>query len=94
MQPNVGGYDRLARAALGPVAIVVGVALLIGAVSLDAGGLGAIVGVLALVVGVVFVATAALRWCPLNAVTAIDTTAGGTVILRPPEEPEGDPRRE
>ncbi|RDZ56719.1 DUF2892 domain-containing protein, partial [Haloferax sp. Atlit-12N] len=40
MEKNVGGYDRITRAVLGPVLIVVGAASLAGFLTIAAGTLG------------------------------------------------------
>lgn len=94
MYRNVGGYDRIGRAVFGPLLLVVGAAILLGSVSLGAGPPGTAVGVLALAVGVVFLLTAAARWCPLNALTDIDTTEGKRTIGRPGDEVEPGSRTE
>jgi hypothetical protein len=67
MKANIGTPDRLVR-------LVLGVALLLAAVF---GGVGlfdgAVVTYGAAIVGLVLVATAALRFCPLYAITGIRT---------------------
>ena len=78
MEPNVGGYDRLARLALGVVLVAVSVAGYAGFVPLAFGPLPqALTAVFVGVVGVVLLVTAATRRCPLNAVAGIDTCKPG-----------------
>ncbi|WP_135302149.1 YgaP family membrane protein [Haloarcula amylovorans] len=94
MYRNVGGYDRIGRAVFGPLLLVVGASILLEVVSLDSGPPGTAVGVLALAVGVVFLLTAATQWCPLNALTDIDTTEGKRTIGQPRDEFEPGNRTE
>ncbi|MDS0277413.1 hypothetical protein NDI85_06380 [Halomicroarcula sp. S1AR25-4] len=44
MERNVGGYDRIGRLLFGPVSLVVGAAIRLGVVSLDAGRLAIVAG--------------------------------------------------
>ncbi|MFB6161734.1 MAG: DUF2892 domain-containing protein [Haloferacaceae archaeon] len=78
MNKNVGGYDRLARAVVGPALLVVGLAAAAGYVTLAAGTLGLVLAALAILVGAVLAVTAATRTCPLNSVLGVDTYRGGT----------------
>lgn len=68
METNVGGYDRLARLALGPLLLLVGVAVLVELVDL-----GLAVAVPALLVGLVFTVTGFVQKCPLNSLLGVDT---------------------
>ena len=78
MQPNVGGYDRLGRLAVGSVLLVVAVAGYAGFVRLAVGPLPqALTAVLLALVGVVLLVTAATRRCPLNSVAGVDTCERG-----------------
>lgn len=69
MEQNVGGLDRTARLALGPVLLVVGLAAL-----LEVLPLGTVGGALAVLVGVVFLVTGMTRTCVLNRLLGIDTS--------------------
>ncbi|ELZ94807.1 hypothetical protein C440_07022 [Haloferax mucosum ATCC BAA-1512] len=66
MEKNVGGYDRIARAVLGPALIIVGAAALAGFLTIAAGTLGVVIAVAALLVGAVLATTAVTQKCPLN----------------------------
>jgi uncharacterized membrane protein len=75
MEPNVGGYDRLARIALGGVLLVVAVAGYAGFVRLAVGPLPqALTAVLVALVGAVLIVTGATRRCPINSAAGVDTT--------------------
>lgn len=74
MQKNVGGYDRIARLVAGPVLVLVGLAGVVGGVSLALGPIPALlVAVLALLVGAVFVVTGLTQKCPLNSALGVNT---------------------
>lgn len=76
MEKNVGGYDRYARAVVGPVLLIVGLAALGGVVTLAAGTLGLVVAAAAAVVGAILTVTAATQKCPLNRMLGLNTYRG------------------
>ncbi len=63
LKPNVGGLDRAVRMAAGVV-------LVLAAIFAPA---GAVWRILALIIGVAALATATLRYCPVNAVLGINS---------------------
>jgi hypothetical protein len=63
MKPNVGGMDRSARIALGILLLVIGLAAPVGAMW----------QIVLLVVAAVALVTAAVRFCPANALLGINT---------------------
>jgi len=69
MQKNVGGIDRTGRLVVGAVAVLAGIAVLMGYWTV-----GIVTGVLALVVGVILLATGTTQKCPINDAAGIDTT--------------------
>ncbi|ELY72276.1 YgaP family membrane protein [Natrinema pallidum] len=77
MQKNVGGFDRGARIVVGPLLVLIGIAVLEGVLSLTAGAFGLALAVIALVSGAVLTTTAVTRKCPMNARLGIDTSRGG-----------------
>ncbi len=89
MEKNVGGYDRIARAVLGPVLIIVGAAALAGFVTIAAGTLGLVVAGAALLVGAVLATTAVTQKCPLNRALGVNTYKGE---IRAETEPSGKAR--
>lgn len=67
MDKNVGGFDRTWRTVVGPLLIVVGLAVFAGLFSLGSGTLMAlVVPVLLIVFGAVFTWTAQTQQCPVN----------------------------
>ena len=76
MTANVGTVDRRLRFVFGPLLVVAGVGTLTGFVPLDWGVAATVFGGVIALVGVVFIATASVRWCPLNALFGIDTAHG------------------
>lgn len=67
MDKNVGGFDRTWRIVVGPLLIVVGLAVFAGLLSLGSGTLmGLIVPALLVVFGAVFTWTAQTQQCPVN----------------------------
>lgn len=90
MQKNVGGYDRIARLGIGPVLVLVGIAALVGWISLATGTLGVAIAALAIVVGAVLLVTALTRVCFVNSLLGIDTFRGdGEIGDDPSLEEEG-----
>jgi len=89
MEKNVGGYDRIARAVLGPVLVVVGAASLAGFLTIAAGTLGLVIAVAALLVGAVLATTAVTQKCPLNDLLGVNTYEGATATET---ESAGKPR--
>jgi hypothetical protein len=77
MEKNVGGYDRIARAVVGPVLVVVGLAALGGFLTLAAGLTGTVVAAVLVLVGLVLSVTAVTRKCPLNRALGLNTYRGG-----------------
>ncbi|ELZ75194.1 DUF2892 domain-containing protein [Haloferax larsenii] len=76
MEKNVGGYDRIARAILGPVLIIVGAAALAGFLTIAAGTLGLVIAGALLLVGAVLATTAVTQKCPLNDALGFNTYKG------------------
>ena len=66
MKENVGGADRLGRAAIGPLLFI------LGATALN-GRKGAPLGLLAMIGGALIAETAITRVCPVNELIGIDT---------------------
>jgi hypothetical protein len=73
MQKNVGGYDRLARFVLGPILVIVGLAHVLGVLTIATGTLGLAIAAAAILVGAVFLVTATTQKCPLNNRLGFDT---------------------
>jgi hypothetical protein len=73
MEKNVGGFDRNARLVVGPILLLLGVAVLGDLVTVVAGTTGLAIGVVAALVGAVLLVTGLSRTCPLNSVLGIDT---------------------
>jgi len=71
MKKNVGGFDRTWRLAGGALLAIIGVAALVGVVSI-----GTVLPVLLVVFGVVFFATGVLQKCVLNRLVGLDTYRG------------------
>ncbi len=71
MEKNVGGFDRTWRLVGGALLAIIGVAALVGVVSI-----GTIVPALLVVLGVVFFATGVLQKCVLNRLVGLDTYRG------------------
>ncbi|MFB6075153.1 MAG: DUF2892 domain-containing protein [Haloarculaceae archaeon] len=78
MERNVGGYDRIARLVLGPLALLVAVGILSGVldVGLD-GTAGLVVTAVLLIAGAILVVTGAIRTCPANRLLGVNTYRGG-----------------
>jgi hypothetical protein len=68
MKPNVGGIDRIGRIVIGIVLLIVGLAAPIDMTW----------RIVALVVAAVALVTAAVRFCPANAILGIDTSEGAS----------------
>jgi hypothetical protein len=74
MQVNVGGYDRIARIAVGLLLAVVGVAGYAGVVALALGPLPqALASVLAFVAGAILLGTGLARTCLLYRIVGFST---------------------
>lgn len=74
MEKNVGGLDRTARLVLGPLLVVVGVAVAAGFLDIGlAGTVGLAVTALVLIAGAIFVVTGTTQKCPANQVVGINT---------------------
>ena len=65
-EKNVGGRERLVRAILGPTLLVVGLATLVGVLSLGGGVSATVVGLVAVVAGMRLTITARTQKCYLN----------------------------
>jgi hypothetical protein len=63
MTANVGNTDRLVRAVIGVIAVVVALVL----------GITSIAGLVLIVVAVIGIGTALAGWCPLYRIFGIDT---------------------
>ena len=72
MEPNVGGNDRTVRLALGTLAVLSTVAVVVYGGGLT-GPLQAVVAGAMLVVAAVMFVTASVRRCPINALLGRDT---------------------
>lgn len=74
MERNVGGMDRTARLVVGPLLVIVGLAMVVGLVPLS-GGAAITVGlpVLLLIVGGVLVGTGGVQKCPINEAAGVNT---------------------
>ncbi len=68
MKPNVGGIDRIGRIVIGIVLLIVGLAAPIDMTW----------RIVALVIAAVALVTAAVRFCPANAILGIDTSEGAS----------------
>nr|WP_254830508.1 DUF2892 domain-containing protein [Haloglomus salinum] len=73
MEKNVGGYDRIARLVVGPILLIVGVAVLGGFLSIASGTTATAIGVVAALVGAILLVTGATQTCPLNSILGVDT---------------------
>ena len=74
MKKNVGGLDRTARLILGPIFVVVGVAVAAGFLDIGlVGTLGLAVTAVILVADAIFVITGTTQKCPANKVAGINT---------------------
>jgi len=74
MKKNVGGLDRTARLILGPILVLVGVAVAAGFLDIGlVGTLGLAVTAIILVAGAIFVITGTTQKCPANKVAGINT---------------------
>lgn len=76
IEKNVGGYERIARAIVGPVLVIVALAGLAGVVSLGSGTAVTVGLVVALVVGAVLVVTAYTQECIVNQTLGINSYEG------------------
>jgi hypothetical protein len=66
MKCNVGGIDRIGRIVVGIVLLIVGLAAPIGMIW----------QIVALVIAAIALVTAAIRFCPANAIFGINTCEG------------------
>jgi hypothetical protein len=87
MEKNVGGYDRILRAVLGPVLIIVAAAMFGGLLVIATATLQATIAVVALLVGAVLTATAITQKCPLNRAFGINTYKGAMATERGTDAP-------
>ena len=71
MEKNVGGFDRTWRLVGGPLVAIIGVAGLVGVISI-----GTVLPALLVVLGVVFFATGVVQKCVLNRLVGLDTYRG------------------
>ncbi|TMT87892.1 DUF2892 domain-containing protein [Haloterrigena sp. H1] len=69
MQKNVGGIDRTGRIVIGVIAVLAGIAALMGYWAV-----GIVTAVIALVVGAILLVTGTTQKCPINDAAGIDTT--------------------
>lgn len=77
MDKNVGGLDRSARLVLGPILVIVGLAMLAGMFTLGSDlVMGTVVPLVVLVVGAVFSVTGYTQTCPANSILGVDTFQG------------------
>ena len=71
MKKNVGGFDRTWRLVGGTLLAIIGVAALVGAISI-----GTVLPILLVVFGVVFFATGVVQKCVINRLVGLDTYRG------------------
>ena len=69
MQKNVGGIDRTGRLVIGAIAVLAGVAALLGYWAV-----GIVTAVIALVIGAILLVTGTTQKCPINDAAGVDTT--------------------
>jgi len=69
MQKNVGGIDRTGRIVIGVIAVLAGIAALMGYWAV-----GIVTAVIALVVGAILLVTGTTQKCPINDAAGVDTT--------------------
>ena len=69
MQKNVGGIDRTGRLVIGALAVLAGIAALIGYWAV-----GIVTAVIALVIGAILLVTGTTQKCPINDAAGVDTT--------------------
>ena len=69
MERNVGGIDRIARIAIGVLAVAAGLAALAGLWEI-----GVVVAGVAILVGIILLVTGTTQKCPINEAAGIDTT--------------------
>lgn len=75
MKKNVGGMDRIARLAVGPILILAGAAGYVGLLALAVGPLPqALTSVLVFLVGIILLVTGLVQKCPLNRVLGFNTS--------------------
>lgn len=80
MEKNVGGYDRIARLALGSVLLVVAVAGYAGFLTLAVGPVPqALMAVIVALLAIVLLATGATQKCGVNEVLGVNTHDGDGV---------------
>ena len=72
--PNVGGFDRVWRAVVGPALLALVVATLAGALSPGTGPLAVALLAVGLCVGVIVTHSAVTRRCRVNHLTGVDTS--------------------
>ncbi|MFD1563663.1 DUF2892 domain-containing protein [Haloarchaeobius amylolyticus] len=68
MQKNVGGIDRTGRLVIGAIAVLAGIAALIGYWAV-----GIVTAVIALVIGAILLVTGTTQKCPINDAAGVDT---------------------
>ncbi len=69
MQKNVGGIDRTGRIVIGAIAVLAGIAALMGYWAV-----GIVTAVIALVIGAILLVTGTTQKCPINDAAGVDTT--------------------
>jgi len=69
MQKNVGGIDRTGRIVIGVIAVLAGIAALMGYWAV-----GIVTAVIALVIGAILLVTGTTQKCPINDAAGVDTT--------------------
>jgi len=69
MQKNVGGIDRTGRIVIGAIAVLAGIAALMGYWA-D----GIVTAVIALAIGAILLVTGTTQKCPINDAAGVDTT--------------------
>jgi len=69
MQKNVSGIDRTGRIVIGVIAVLAGIAALMGYWAV-----GIVTAVIALVIGAILLVTGTTQKCPINDAAGVDTT--------------------
>ncbi|MFA9414887.1 DUF2892 domain-containing protein [Natrinema sp. HArc-T2] len=69
MQKNVGGIDRTGRIVIGAIAVLAGIAALMGYWTV-----GIVTAAIALVIGAILLVTGTTQKCPINDAAGVDTT--------------------
>jgi hypothetical protein len=78
MEKNVGGLDRTGRLVLGPILLVVGIALAAEFVAVVSGMTALVLGGVLALFGLVFIGTGLTQMCIINSLLGINTLEKGS----------------